>query len=90
MSGPRALAVYLEGQGRAAMRKTLRHEAFHQFADDRLGDGLPVWVNEGLAQIFEESLRVGDGLRIGLLPPERLRQLQLRHASAAGCSTSPR
>ena len=76
MSGPRALAVYLEGQGRAAMRKTLRHEAFHQFANDRLGDGLPVWVNEGLAQIFEESLRVGDGLRIGLLPPERLRQLQ--------------
>ncbi len=76
MSGPRALAVYLEGQGRAAMRKTLRHEAFHQFADDRLGDGLPVWVNEGLAQIFEESVRVGDGLRIGLLPPERLRQLR--------------
>ena len=76
MSGRRALAVYLENQGRAAMRKTLRHEAFHQFADDRLGDGLPVWVNEGLAQIFEESLRVGNGLRIGLLPPERLRQLQ--------------
>ena len=76
MSGRRALAVYYEGQGRNQMRKTLRHEAFHQFAFNRIGYGLPVWVNEGLAQLFEESIRVNGGLRVGLVPPERLRQLQ--------------
>ena len=81
-SGREALAVYYEGQGRAQMRKTLRHEAFHQFAHERIGDRLPVWINEGLAQVFEESIRVGDGLRIGLVPPERLRQL--RHDAALG------
>ena len=80
VSKKRALAVYLEGQGREQMRKTLRHEAFHQYAFERIGPGLPVWLNEGLAQLFEESVRLGageaGGLRIGLVTPERLRQLQ--------------
>ena len=76
ISRKRALAVYLEGQGREQMRKTLRHEAFHQYSHERIGPGLPVWLNEGLAQIFEESLRLDDSLRVGLVPPDRLRQLQ--------------
>lgn len=76
ISRKRALAVYLQEQGREQMRKTLRHEAFHQFAYERIGPGLPVWINEGLAQLFEEAIRVDDGLRIGMIPPERLRQLQ--------------
>lgn len=76
ISRKRALAVYLEDQGREQMRKTLRHEAFHQFAFEKIGPGLPVWLNEGLAQLFEESIRLNDDLRIGLVPPDRLRQLQ--------------
>jgi hypothetical protein len=76
MSRKRALAVYLEDQGRQEMRKTLRHEAFHQFAHEKIGPGLPVWVNEGLAQLFEEGIRVDGELRIGQVTPERLRQLQ--------------
>ena len=76
ISRTRTLAVYLEGQGREQMRKTLRHEAFHQFAHEKVGPGLPVWLNEGLAQLFEESLRMDDQLRVGLVPPDRLRQLQ--------------
>src|SRR5690606_491705 len=76
IASQRALAVYLEGQGREQMRKTLRHEAFHQFAYEKIGPGLPVWMNEGLAQLFEESLRLDGSLRVGLVPPERLRQLR--------------
>ncbi len=72
----RALAVYLEEQGREQMRKTLRHEAFHQYAYEKIGSGLPVWLNEGLAQLFEESIRLDQQLRVGLVPPDRLRQLQ--------------
>jgi hypothetical protein len=76
LSQKRLLAVYLEDQGREQMRKTLRHEAFHQFAHEKVGPDLPVWLNEGLAQLFEESLRIEDQLRVGLVPPDRLRQLQ--------------
>jgi hypothetical protein len=76
VSRKRALAVYLEDQGREQLRKTLRHEAFHQFAYEKIGPGLPVWINEGLAQLFEEGIRVDEGLRIGMVPPDRLRQLQ--------------
>ena len=82
MAHKRALAVYLEGQGRAEMRKTLRHEAFHQFAHEKIGRGLPVWVNEGLAQLFEEGVWVDGELRIGQVTPQRLRQL--RHDIEAG------
>lgn len=75
ISKKHALAVYLQDQGREQMRKTLRHEAFHQFAFERIGPNLPIWINEGLAQLFEEGVRVDDGLRIGMIPPDRLRQL---------------
>ena len=81
VGGRNAVAVYHEGQGRGQMRKTLRHEAFHQFAQARLGR-LPTWANEGLAQLFEEGLRVGPSLRLGLVPPDRVRQL--RHDAAQG------
>jgi hypothetical protein len=71
-----ALAAFLEGQGRDALRRTLQHEAFHQFAFTAIHADLPVWINEGLAQVFEEGIWTGRGFLLGQVPPRRVRQLQ--------------
>lgn len=39
---------------RAEMFETIRHEAFHQYMH-RLSDDAPVWLNEGLAECFENA-----------------------------------
>lgn len=70
------LAAFFEGQGRDQVRRTLQHEAFHQFAHTAISKRLPPWINEGLAQIFEEGLWVDRRLLIGQVPPRRIRQLQ--------------
>ncbi|WP_428938665.1 DUF1570 domain-containing protein [Fontivita pretiosa] len=70
------LAGFLEGQGRDGLRRTLQHEAFHQFAYTVIGPNLPAWLNEGIAQVFEEGLWTGRQFIIGQVPPRRLRQLQ--------------
>ena len=76
------LAAYLEGQGRDALRRTLRHEAFHQFAFEVIGPNMPVWLNEGIAQVFEEGIYAGNRFLIEQVPPRRLRQLadDMKHA----------
>jgi hypothetical protein len=76
MPGRNLLAAFLEGQGRDSLRRTLQHEAFHQFAYTAIGPNLPVWLNEGIAQVFEEGLWSGQGFMIGQVPPRRIRQLQ--------------
>ncbi len=70
------LAAYLEDQGRDALRRTLQHEAFHQFAYNAISPDLPIWLNEGMAQVFEEGLWVGDQFTLGQASPRRLRQLK--------------
>lgn len=74
--GKRVLCAYLEGQGHAEIKGTLRHEAFHQFAHEHFGPSLPVWVNEGLAQVFEFGVRVGSDLEMGQVPPGVLHEVQ--------------
>lgn len=70
------LAAFLEGQGRDGVRRTLQHEAFHQFAYTTIGPNLPVWLNEGMAQLFEEAVWDGAGFWLGNVPPRRVRQLK--------------
>lgn len=70
------LAAYLEGQGRDALRRTLQHEAFHQFAQVVISPDLPVWLNEGMAQVFEESIYTGRSFVVEQVPERRLRQLR--------------
>jgi hypothetical protein len=70
------LAAYLEGQGRDSLRRTLQHEAFHQFAHEFISSELPVWANEGIAQVFEEGVWTGDRFIAEQIAPRRLRQLQ--------------
>lgn len=69
------LAAYLETQGRDALRRTLQHEAFHQFAHRLISPNLPVWINEGIAQLFEEGIYTGKRFIVEQVPPRRLRQL---------------
>ena len=75
MPDRKLLAVFVEGQGRDGVRRTLQHEAFHQFAHRAVGPNMPVWLNEGIAQVFEEAIWTGDGFVLGQVPPRRLRQL---------------
>jgi hypothetical protein len=70
------LAAFLETQGRDGLRRTLQHEAFHQFANAAIGGRMPIWLNEGIAQIFEEGIWTGNGFLLGQVAPKRVRQLQ--------------
>ncbi len=76
MPARNTLAAFLEGQGRDQLRRTLQHEAFHQFAFTAIKGELPIWLNEGLAQLFEEGIWTGERFWIGQAPPRRVRQLQ--------------
>jgi len=70
------LAAFLQGQGRDSLRRTLQHEAFHQFAFRSISQDLPPWLNEGLAQLFEEGIWTGKAFLLNQVPPRRIRQLQ--------------
>lgn len=47
------LATWVDSRSRRKTLEVLQHEGFHQFAWHAIGPGLPVWLNEGLAQYFE-------------------------------------
>jgi hypothetical protein len=70
------LAAFYQGQGRDALRRTLQHEAFHQFAHSFISKRLPPWLNEGLAVLFEEGIWTGKSFELGEVPPRRVRQLR--------------
>jgi hypothetical protein len=59
------LAVWTDGLPRRRVLHVLRHEGFHQFAYSRFGTDLPLWVNEGLAEIFGASVVVDGNLLVG-------------------------
>ncbi|HEY8666460.1 MAG TPA: DUF1570 domain-containing protein [Tepidisphaeraceae bacterium] len=55
----------------------VQHEGFHQFAHAVIGDtNMPIWVNEGLAEYFGESIFTGDGFVTGVIPPDRLARVR--------------
>jgi hypothetical protein len=55
---------------------TVQHEGFHQFADQVIGRGMPIAVNEGLAEYFGEALFTGDSFVTGVIPPWRLKRVR--------------
>jgi hypothetical protein len=69
------LAAYLQDQGREQVRSVLQHEAFHQFAHTAISPDLPIWLNEGIAELFEAGIWTGDAFIINQVPPYRVRQL---------------
>jgi hypothetical protein len=70
------LVSYLDDNGRDGLRRTLQHEAFHGFAWFAIAHDLPIWLNEGMAQLFEEGIWTGRKFLLGQVPPRRIRQLQ--------------
>ena len=73
--GRRLMAIAGERIGPATWR-IIQHEGFHQFVHAFIGGDIPVWVNEGLAEYFAQSVYTGDGFISGVVPPERLARLQ--------------
>ncbi len=52
--------------------QVLAHEGFHQFIGYELGDAVPVWLNEGMAQYFENSSVKAGRLIPGGVDPVKL------------------
>lgn len=72
----RGLATFV---GKRSMTQTLRvlqHEGFHQFAVDHISSKMPVWLNEGLAEYFEDGLLTDKGLRVGFANARRLSSIK--------------
>jgi len=70
------LASHLEIQGRDELRRTLQHEGFHQFAYATIGENLPLWMNEGIAEYFNDAIWNGRTFLVGQVWPRRVRRLQ--------------
>jgi hypothetical protein len=64
----------------AAFRRRLAHEAWHAYADAALAHdgagGLPLWLDEGLAQVIESAPLEAGELRLDAPDPKRLAALQ--------------
>ncbi|MEI7766973.1 MAG: DUF1570 domain-containing protein [Phycisphaerae bacterium] len=56
--------------------KIIQHEGFHQFAYAVIYENLPVWINEGLAEYFAEAIYTGDSYVAGVVPNDKLDELQ--------------
>ncbi len=68
----RGLATWTQGHSRSQTLRTIQHEGFHQFAWSYLGPNLPTWMNEGLAQYFEDAVLLDHGMELGLGDPDRI------------------
>ncbi|MCE9590045.1 MAG: DUF1570 domain-containing protein [Planctomycetes bacterium] len=78
------LATFTQGRNLSATYVVLQHEGFHQFAYSRMGTNLPIWVNEGLAQYFEDGILTQQhGMYVGLANARRLASVQsaIAHSS---------
>ena len=53
--GVRIASLALSGKGRAWDRARLLHQVGHLWARDRMGDGGPAWIEEGLADEFARA-----------------------------------
>lgn len=78
----RGLATWAESDNRARTFRVLQHEGFHQFAWKYIGPNLPVWLNEGLAQYFEDAVLVDGRMSAGLATRGRI--ARVRNAIAEG------
>lgn len=45
--------------------RVLAHEGFHQFIGYELGQQIPMWLNEGMAQYFETAFITGSEFHVG-------------------------
>jgi len=70
------LATFTQGRPATETFDILQHEGFHQFAFKYLGANLPIWVNEGLAQYFEDGIFVKGDLKLDLANARRIASIK--------------
>jgi len=68
-------AVDVSGSWRT-FESTAKHEAFHQFASSRFAKGIPTWLNEGLAEYFENTVYINGSIINGQVSNSTLQALQ--------------
>ena len=56
----------------ANLWRVLAHEGFHQFIGYELGQQIPIWLNEGMAQYFETSFVTGTRFNVGQVSRQKL------------------
>eukprot|EP00752_Nemacystus_decipiens_P016716 g14954.t1 len=71
------LATWTDSRSRRKTLEVLQHEGFHQFAWHAFGASLPVWLNEGLAQYFENAVLDEDGgMSLGMTSRPRIERVK--------------
>lgn len=76
MPQAQGLAIFLEGRGLQEVTSVLQHEGFHQFAFSYIGPELPTWVNEGIAQYFEDGILINDKFYLGMANAHRVQSVK--------------
>ena len=56
----------------ANLWRVLAHEGFHQFIGYELGQQIPIWLNEGMAQYFETCYNIGTHFYVGQISRSKL------------------
>jgi hypothetical protein len=77
----KGLAFFTGELSRQRIAHVMQHEGFHQFAFSRFGSDLPLWVNEGLAELFGEAVLLGRDFVIGQRPARPLETVKSALAS---------
>jgi hypothetical protein len=75
--GLHGLATWVQNRSQKRLISVLQHEGFHQFAFHHIGRNLPQWVNEGLAQYFEDARIEGERMEMGRINQKRARRLEM-------------
>lgn len=68
----RGLATFVADRPVSETNATLQHEGFHQFAFAHIGPRLPIWVNEGIAQYFEDGILLGKAFHLNIANARRV------------------
>ena len=76
------IAAWTGSRGMRSTRSILQHEGFHQFANVLFPD-LPVWANEGFAELFGAGCMVTGEFWVGAIPASWLRRLKTARANDA-------
>lgn len=61
---------------RQEMLRTVRHEGFHQYLHSLVGADIPSWLNEGLAEYYENAERQRNRLQGGQARPDHAKTLR--------------
>ena len=86
------IAMYIRGLPVLDLKTTIQHECFHHAAYLVFEDRLPRWLNEGLAQYFQDAILIRGRLRTGMVNPDRLEKLKrlgTQRATAAELIETP-